>query len=114
MKKTARALVSWVPTAKGGRRTPFVGDSYTTVARFADDPAWPNVAWTLVVKRLRTFSGGRFWFAELQFLADEAPTELLKPGARFDLFEGRRLTATGLIRTRPPQHAREMSSVLLT
>jgi hypothetical protein len=111
-----KALISWVPAAKGGRKQPPTGPTYTTVARFADDPKWPQEAWSLVVRKLRTYGGGCLWFAEVGFLVPEhAPNELLRAGARFDLYEGRKLTATGLVRgahARPPAQTRSLESVL--
>lgn len=114
VKKPVRALISWVPAAKGGRKSLFEGEVYSTVVRFADDPNWPDVTWSLAVRRLRTYAGGRFWYAEVQFLSDQAPQGLLRAGARFDLYEGRKLTATGLIRSKPPHRAGELSAVLLS
>src|SRR5438045_2240696 len=55
-KVTARAIVSWVPAAKGGRRKPPSGPVYSTVARFVDDPGWPAEAWSLVLRKVRTYA----------------------------------------------------------
>ena len=115
--RVAKAVISWVPAAKGGRKQPPTGPVYSTVARFTDDPDWPARAWSLVVRKLKAYGGGRFWFAQVEFLVDAAPHDLLRPGARFDLDEGRKLAATGLIRaerSRAPQQARSLQSVLLS
>ena len=117
MSKTAKALVSWVPSAKGGRKKPPTGAVYSTIARFADDPKWPDESWSLVVRKLRVYGGGRFWFAEVQFLMEEAPHELLRSGGRFDLYEGRKLVATGLVRgsqAKAPGAASSLQAVLLS
>ncbi|MEO6435554.1 MAG: hypothetical protein ABIP55_07300 [Tepidisphaeraceae bacterium] len=115
--RSAKALVSWVPAAKGGRKRAPAGPMYSTVARFADDLNWPAEAWSLVVRKIRDYGGGRFWFAKVEFLVDDAPHGLLKPGARFDLYEGRKFVATGLVRgaqAKPPQKTRALQAVLLS
>ncbi|HWE40591.1 MAG TPA: hypothetical protein VG406_28850 [Isosphaeraceae bacterium] len=38
------------------------------------------------------------WFAEVYFLFDDAPHELLRPGNEFELYEGKTCVARGVIR----------------
>jgi len=37
------------------------------------------------------------WIAEVHFLAPDAPRELLKEGAQFELFEGRKCVGIGSV-----------------
>jgi hypothetical protein len=86
------------------------------VCRLADDPGWPNTAWSLVLQRLQPYAKGRYWFAEVHFLAPEAPNHLLRSGARFELYEGRRLVATGQVKgvsARAPADERPLATALL-
>ena len=81
----------------GGRNSPPSGISYSTVARFEKYKAdWPQRAWSLTMD----FSAAPETrnMAVVSFLVGKrAPQELLKPGSRFDLFEGEKLVASGEI-----------------
>jgi len=100
MAKSAKALISWVPATKGGRQQPPVGPSYSTVVRFDEDKTWSNPAWSVVVDFIKSFEGGRYTYAKVRFLAQDAPQKLLHADSRFQLYEGRRMVATGLITRR--------------
>ena len=116
MKNPVKAYVSWVPAEKGGRRHPPAGPLYSTIVRFDDDPRWPEEAWSLAVRCLESFDNGRFWFAEVAFVVDEAPVELLCSDARFQLYEGRHMTATGIVlaaTAQRPQRVEQLETVLL-
>src|SRR4051812_31243296 len=115
MGKTAKALVSWVPASKGGRKAPPTGPSYSTLVRFQDDPTWPEHAWSLKLEVIHTFAGGQFVYAKVQFLTEEAPQDLLHSGSRFELYEGRRMVATGLVREddEAPRAESEFEAALL-
>ena len=92
-----RAILSWVAAADGGRQAPPVA-LYSTAARFEDDiENWPREAWSVVVRPLRMFPGDRYQLAEVSFLADVAPANLLRRGSRFELLEGTRRVAKGVI-----------------
>lgn len=121
MNQNAKALVSWIPESKGGRRTPPTGTGpspgYSTICRFADDASWPQTAWTLVLRLERAYGEGRYWLADVQFLVPEAPHHLLKDGARFELYEGRKMVATGLVQSIAapiPTEATPFEAVLLS
>jgi hypothetical protein len=116
MKNPAKAYVSWVPAEKGGRRQPPSGPLYSTLVRFDDDPRWPHEAWSLVVRCLEPYDDGRFWFAEVAFLFHDAPIQLRHENARFQLYEGRRMTATGIVLAatdEPPTGAEQFEATLL-
>ena len=115
MSKTVKALISWVPANKGGRRQPPIGPSYKTCVRFDEDPSWPDEAWTLVVDFIRSYGDGQYLYAKVYFLMPDAPDKFLHAGSRFQLYEGRRLVATGLVREGDvaPNEPAEFESTLL-
>ena len=94
---SSNAFIRWVTPDKGGRTAPPSGPRYVTVARFEDDDQWPKVAWSLVVEFQRHVQDGRCTLANVRFLADEAPAPLLQEGNRFELMEGHRRVAKGVI-----------------
>jgi hypothetical protein len=66
---------------------------YVTVARFAEDgDAWGADAWSVVLQ-IRGDVRAQPCKADAQFLSPEAPEERLRPGIRFELLEGHRVTA---------------------
>jgi hypothetical protein len=99
MTDQVHAMIRWMPRERGGRTVPPTGPSYTTVARFEDDrDRWPDEAWSVVVEFIRPYgTGGDAVWAKVRFLADGAPAEWLVPGARFELCEGRRVVAKGVV-----------------
>lgn len=96
------AEIEWVRPEDGGRSKPPLGEGsprYATIARFiGSDEAWPpSEAWSLVVEKVDV-TGPYTWMAEVRFLMDTAPLELLASGQSFELFEGLKRVATGKIR----------------
>ena len=93
---TMRARVHWVPEAEGGRHTMPRGPSYSTVAKFEElADRWPREAWSVVLA-FDEEPQERDLIARIRLLVPEtAPPDLLRPGARFELFEGSRLVAVG-------------------
>lgn len=82
-----RAKITWT-------RTPPTQEVYFAPVHFEGDPTWPNEAWSLVVKQLTGDDADTY---PIRFLVPEAPHYLLKRGARFTLYEGRKAVATGVI-----------------
>jgi hypothetical protein len=72
---------------------------YATVIRFKDanEPWPPPNAWSLVVEKLSELSNEYDWVANVRFLVTEAPVEELRVGREFELFEGARCVATGIL-----------------
>jgi len=96
MSAAARARICWLPPDAGGRDSPPPGPRYSTVARFADLAArWPDEAWSIVADFLGKPDQSGCVEVALRFLVEDAPSGLLRPGSRFDLFEGDQLVATG-------------------
>jgi hypothetical protein len=96
---TRRAEVRWKTEEEGGRTSPPSGEGpapYRPVVHFTDEPedAPPCGSWTLVVHRVKSL-GPLEWLADVHFLVPEAPQHLLRAGAEFSLYEGRRCVADG-------------------
>jgi hypothetical protein len=98
MDKVMKAKVDWVPIEEGGRQSPPSGPRYITVARFEDDKdKYPEEAWSLVLEFSDSANDPRSVVADVKFLAEGAPVELLHEGSKFELYEGHRLVATGKV-----------------
>ena len=90
------AWISWLPFKKGGREHVPTA-RYRLCVLFDKQQNWPAEGWTLVVEPIRLFEGDRLQVAKMDFLADDAPQELITPGARFELLDGRQVVAHGLV-----------------
>jgi hypothetical protein len=98
MKKQVRAKIYWLSPEEGGRSSLPIGLRYVTVATFADGPELPPILWSLVVEASVSFKQNEWNRVVVSFLNPEnAPHHLLKQGQRFQLYEGKRLVATGEI-----------------
>lgn len=97
--KTMRAVVDWLRSDEGGRQQPPTGESatpYSAVVRFAGEP-WPSsAAWSLVVEKIQS-NGPYCWVADVHFLVADAPQEMLAEGRAFELYEGKKRVASGMI-----------------
>lgn len=95
-----RAKIVWARPEDGGRSEPPLGvssPSYATLVKLeGSNEPWPaSEAWSLTVEKIR---GSRFaWEPEVRFLADEAPSHLLTPGRSFELYEGHKRVAVGVL-----------------
>jgi len=102
MRRQVNVEIYWFTQAEGGRKDPPTGSTYSTVAKFdAIKDRWPEEAWSVVIKfdllagsdKINETSG------KLRFLSEEAPINLLYPGSKFELFEGKRRVAMGKVLT---------------
>ena len=68
---------------------------YVTVAKFDEDVAtWTQDAWSIVLEfTMPPSEQGIHSMATARFLAPNGPLERLKPGKKFDLYEGESLSA---------------------
>jgi hypothetical protein len=111
------AVVYWVPTEAGGRRTLPQPGLYSTVARFEDEETWPHEAWSVVLDIDRFYRGGRYAHGSIQFLSENAPQHLLHGGSRFELLEGKRRVAKGVVLERAvpmPDEVNDLAAALLS
>ena len=91
------AIVSWISPGKGGRQLPPTGLRYSTLVHFEDDDHWPDQVWSLMLDFQRSLHDGRYTVATIRFLSEAAPTHLLREGNRFELLEGRKRVAKGIV-----------------
>jgi hypothetical protein len=97
-----RAKIEWVRPEEGGRSSPPSGSGsppYATLVKLggSNEPWPPSEAWSLVVEKVEA-SNPFTWEAEVKFLADGAPAELLTSGRTFELYEGHKRVAAGTLR----------------
>lgn len=101
-------MIRWLPRERGGRTAP-PAVRYRSAARFEDSrDRWPEAIWSIVVDPIKPFgTDSTATLSEVQFLSPDAPNELLVAGARFELCEGPRVVAKGVVLpsrvTVPPQ-----------
>ena len=84
---------------EGGRWPLPLGPRYSTAARFESlADLWPDEAWSLVLEFETLPNELGEHIAKIRLLvAEGAPSNLLDPGERFDLFEGSRCVAQGQV-----------------
>ncbi len=97
-----RARVIWKSREEGGRIAPPFGEGsppYSTVVRFLDvNESWPHEAvWRLAVEKIESSTDGREWLADVRFLMPQAPVEALFPDRAFELYEGGKCVAVGVL-----------------
>jgi hypothetical protein len=98
MTPLAKAFVKWIPYANGGRRSPPTGPTYSTVAEFEVVPESVTTnTWSIVLDNMDSLGESLSTVADVQLLAPDGPAELLSPGYRFRLLEGREVVALGEI-----------------
>jgi hypothetical protein len=87
-----KASIHWLTEAEGGRNQLPTSLCYSTVARFSQQKNWPDQAWSIVAEfnELPTITST----ARVRFLVDNAPHDLLRSGATFELLEGHKVVAT--------------------
>jgi hypothetical protein len=98
MNRETRAIIRWVPPSRRGRpRPPNPPAGYTAPARFESDPQSARGDWSLRIIASTDLRGEEVIDATVCFLVPEAPQELLSEGERFELLEGKRVVAKGVI-----------------
>jgi hypothetical protein len=98
MNPQARAILRWVPASRGGRKAPpsqIAG--YSTVARFESDPGWSKGAWSLRIVDSSELRGSEAVEVRIMFVVPDAPHALLREGERFELLEGHKVVAKGVV-----------------
>ncbi len=95
------ADIEWIPFANGGRRNPpkiAPAEHYMAPASVGN---WNgnnarSANWTLVVYDT-VFDNEYRCRAKVEYLVEDAPHDSLQPGIKFELYEGRKCVAKGLI-----------------
>ncbi len=96
-----RAHISWKTQDEGGRKTLPLGEGeppYAAVIRFkGDNGPWPpEIAWNLIVRKAEDL-GSNEWIANVEYKVDHAPHEDLVMGREFELYEGHKCVAEGVL-----------------
>jgi hypothetical protein len=92
------ACIQWLSSTEGGRQQPPPGPTYTTVARFArQDDQWTNDTWSLVLDFMASPDDRLCHQVKVRFLAEGGPSGWLEKGSQFELMEGPKVVARGLI-----------------
>jgi len=95
-KRRATARIRWVSPAAGGRAHPPRGPRYSTVAKFEKEvEKWPKEGWSIVAEFKKISDDSSSVIAEVRCLTPDAPSHLLQPGSKFELYEGSRVVAHG-------------------
>jgi hypothetical protein len=98
MKNIVEAKIQWITAEEGGRQSPPLGPKYTTVARFEDErDAWLKEAWSLVVEFIELPDATLSHRVRVRFLAEQGPANLLVIGSAFELMEGNKSVARGVV-----------------
>jgi hypothetical protein len=95
MEKSVVAVrIRWLSPEEGGRKTmPLAG--YMPRIEFHDFPFPDGESWSIVLTALET--NGMVSVGSMRFLSDHAPVEALHRGGAFELFEGGRKVAEGIV-----------------
>jgi hypothetical protein len=98
MNPQARAIIRWIPTARGGRlQPPPDAAGYTTPALFERHSPDQVGAWSLRIMSAIQLHGPEVIDARISFVVAEAPHQILAEGERFLLPEGRKIVGKGVI-----------------
>ncbi len=97
-----QARIHWKTKEEGGRIRPPTGvgvPPYSTVVRFSDsgEPWPPQNAWSLIVEKIESRSGEYDWVANVRYLVGDAPHDDLRANREFELYEGGKCVATGIV-----------------
>lgn len=89
------AKIDWLPKKKGGRNLLPVGDKYAPIVKVTMPFIDSKEAWSLLVDIKERISSQET-ICEIEYLSDEAPDNL-KRGVEFELYEGPKLVAMGVV-----------------
>ena len=98
MSKPTRAIIRWIPSERGGRARPRThAEGYATIARFESDVNGTQGTWTVRLSDISLLHKDQCIRATLDFASPDAPRQLLASGERFELLEGPRVVAKGVV-----------------
>ena len=95
MKIWMEAQVEWIPVEKGGRQNKLPDNTrYCPIIIFPDSKT--DEAWSAEILT-NSINDDNEATISISFLVSDAPFSLLEPNARFELYEGKRCVATGVL-----------------
>lgn len=102
MRKWMSAKIKWIPENNGGRMTyvPIVSDERAD-NRYCPIIVFPNSirvgeSWSAIIY-VKLYVDKNESIVKMSYLSENAPFELFQIGCVFELYEGCRLVATGII-----------------
>ena len=96
--KKVKVLLFWLRRNEGGRVQPPHGKKYSTVIRFCSRGSdGDSSAWSVVLELGSLNQPCLTMFAEMSFLAKQAPSDALQDGFPFEITEGDRVVAKGVV-----------------
>jgi hypothetical protein len=101
------AQIEWIRHEEGGRKQPPSGEEppvYWAVVKLLDAEPQAN-SWSIYARKLSSTAEGFLWDAAVQFRVPEAPHDLLTEGRRFELYEGAKCVAHGVVGSEIPESA---------
>lgn len=105
-----RVRIRWRSAEEHGRAAPPLGSTYVATIRL-EGPKKLDGEWSVRLDSLRP-EGRDASSAVMSFVSDKAPTSVLAPGVRFELFEGRWPIASGQVLSVPAVAHRSQPSAL--
>lgn len=97
MTKKIEAELCWLKPEEGGRQHLPSGPKYVTVARFSgQERTWTKESWSLVIEFAESPDKAYKHRVQVSFLTN-GPDEYLQSGKTFELMEGPKLVARGLV-----------------
>jgi hypothetical protein len=99
----ATAQIRWLRADEGGRLQPPPSPRYSTVARFEEqtEEQWKKEAWSLLVEFTGPADESGQQVVAVRFLSENGPTKWLQRTSRFDLYEGEKKVAEGIVLGEP-------------
>ena len=97
MRKSVRARIRWIIPENGGRNRPVPsGVRYCPIVRFLHWPTDDSVTWSadFIATEL---DANLEMIVVFSFLSDEAPFDCLSGANQFELFEGSKKVAMGVV-----------------
>ena len=96
--KKVKVLLFWLRSSEGGRKHLPTRNQYSTVIRFCD-PALQNGSstWSVVLVLRNLNTPCLTMLAEMSFLVEQAPVDVLRIGFSFELLEGAKVVAKGVV-----------------
>jgi len=96
--KRRLAKIRWLKPQEGGRSQLPRVESLRSVSRFDVDPNYKLGTWDLIIKFKKLPTARSLSIqAEIAFASEDAPAQLLRVGSRFELAEGKKTVARGVV-----------------
>lgn len=95
MDKMILARICWLSKEEGGRQMLPIGNKYAPIVKIKNSMVDSDERWSLFVNNKSKISDVES-LADIKYLSDEAPDNLVK-GVEFELYEGPKLVATGIV-----------------